>query len=51
MQRLELFFDDLNAAGMEKVLKFCGGDNGNYDIFPLAVIETEDSEPKGEEEA
>jgi hypothetical protein len=33
----ELFFDDLSSEAQEKLLKLLG-DNGNFDVFPIAAI-------------
>jgi hypothetical protein len=40
----ELFITDLKPEVQQKLIKFLGGDNGNYDVFPLITI------PKGEED-
>ena len=34
----EIYFDDLNEECQARLFEFLGGENGNYDIFPLAVI-------------
>jgi len=36
---LELFFDDLTEDAKQRVIDFLG-ENGNYDVAPLAIIET-----------
>lgn len=38
-----LFWDDLSESAKEKLLKLLG-DNGNYDIFPIAQLEFEEDE-------
>lgn len=42
MKRFEIFFDDLNDDVKEELIDFLGGENGNYDVIPLAVIELEE---------
>ena len=34
---VDLFWDDLSAEAQAELLKLIG-DNGNYDVFPLASI-------------
>ena len=38
-----LFWDDLSASAKEELLKLLG-DNGNYDVFPIAQLEFEEDE-------
>ena len=38
--RADLFWDDLNQETQEELFKLMG-ENGNYDIFPLATIKSE----------
>lgn len=37
----EIFFDDLNDDAKKQLVEFLGGENGNYDVIPLARIELE----------
>jgi hypothetical protein len=37
-QGIEIYFDDLNAPTREAIVKLLGN-NGNYDVFPIATIE------------
>lgn len=41
---LEIYFQDLNEHAQRRLTEFLGGENGNYDVFPLAVIESEVNE-------
>ena len=36
--RIEIYFDDLTSEMQEEILQALG-DNGNYDVFPIATIE------------
>ena len=48
---IQLFWDDLSSSTKERLLELLG-DNGNYDVFPLAelVIENETDENREENE-
>ena len=48
---IQLYWDDLSSSAKERLLELFG-DNGNYDVFPLAelVIETETDENREENE-
>lgn len=43
---IEIYLNDLTKAKQEEVLAALG-DNGNYDVFPIAIIEEPDT--SGEE--
>ena len=49
---IQLFWDDLSSSAKERLLELLG-DNGNYDVFPLAelVIENETDENREENES
>ena len=36
--KFEIFITDLKPEVQERLIKFLGGENGNYDMFPLATI-------------
>lgn len=38
---LELYFQDLTPEAQQRLVDFLG-DNGNYDVFPLATLEAEE---------
>ena len=40
---IQLFWDDLSASAKEELLEELG-ENGNYDVFPLAELEIEEEE-------
>ena len=40
---VQLFWDDLSASANEELLRMLG-DNGNYDVFPIAQLEFEEDE-------
>ena len=48
---IQLFWDDLSSDAKERLLELLG-DNGNYDVFPLAelVFENENDENREENE-
>ena len=43
MPIIEIYFDDLTEEKQKEILDTLG-DNGNYDLFPLASLEYEESE-------
>ncbi len=43
-KKIEIYFNDLTPEKQKEILDALG-DNGNYDVFPIAVI------PVGEDEA
>lgn len=43
---IEIFFDDLTEAKQKEILGTLGN-NGNYDVFPIAVIEVESDNSDG----
>ena len=48
---IQLYWDDLSLSAKERLLELFG-DNGNYDVFPLAelVFENENDENREENE-
>ncbi len=38
---IEIYWDDLTTEKQQELLN-AFGDNGNYDVFPIATIETEE---------
>ena len=48
---IQFFWDDLSSSAKERLLELLG-DNGNFDVFPLAelVIENETDENREENE-
>lgn len=43
MKTIEIYFDDLTEEKQKEILNKLG-DNGNYDVFPIATIEVDDEE-------
>ena len=46
---IQLFWDDLSSSAKERLLELLG-DNGNYDMFPLAELVFENDETREETE-
>ena len=47
---IRIFWDDLTQSKQKEILA-AFGDNGNYDVFPVAEIPTEDDPDMGLNEA
>lgn len=43
IKTIEIYWDDLTESKQNEILETLG-DNGNYDVFPIATIETEQDE-------
>ena len=46
---IQLYWDDLSPSAKERLLELFG-DNGNYDVFPLAELVTENETDENREE-
>ena len=46
---VQLFWDDLSSSAKERLLELLG-ENGNYDMFPLAALVFENDEIREENE-
>ena len=44
MRTFEIYFEDLTPDKQQELIEFLGGENGNYDVFPLATLEIEDDD-------
>lgn len=44
IEEFEIVFDDLYADTKKQLVEFLGGENGNYDVVPLARIELDEDE-------
>ena len=42
MAEFKIFWDDLTDETKEKLFKFLGEENGNYDTFPIVTLENEE---------
>ena len=40
--QIEIYWGDLTSEKQEEILAMTGGDNGNWDVFPIATIELEE---------
>ena len=40
----EIYWSDLTEECQKKLYEFLGGENGNYDMIPLAILEEEDTD-------
>lgn len=40
----EIYWNDLTETCQNSLLEFLGGDNGNYDVYPLVVLENPEDE-------
>ena len=45
MKTIEIYLQDLTAEKQAEILETLG-DNGNYDVFPIATLEFEDEEDR-----
>ena len=48
IKTIEIYWDDLTESKQKEILETLG-DNGNYDVFPIATIETEQDEELSED--
>ena len=46
---IQLYWDDLSSSAKERLLELLG-DNGNFDVFPLAELVFENDENREENE-
>lgn len=44
MKIIEIYLDDLTPEKRQEILEALGGEDGNYDIFPIVTLEFEDKE-------
>jgi len=42
----EIYWNDLTPDTQQRLREFLGGDNGNYDIFPIATLQIEEDDEK-----
>ena len=42
MKTVEIYLDDLTPEKQEEILEALGGEDGNYDVFPIVTLEFED---------
>lgn len=41
MKNIEIYWNDLTEKKQKEILDITGGDNGNWDVFPMATIDLE----------
>ena len=44
MVTIEIYWDDLTPEKQQEIFEALGGENGNYDVFPIVTLEFEDEE-------
>ena len=42
MKIIEIYLDDLTPEKRQEILEALGGEDGNYDVFPIVTLEFED---------
>ena len=38
LKKIELYWDDLTEKKKKEILEVTGGDNGNWDVIPIATL-------------
>lgn len=44
MKIIEIYLDDLTPEKRQEILEALGGEDGNYDVFPIVTLEFENKE-------
>lgn len=44
MATIEIYWDDLTFEKQQEIFEALGGENGNYDVFPIITLEFQDDE-------
>ena len=42
MKTVEIYWDDLTSEKQQEIFEALGGEDGNYDVFPIVTLEFED---------
>ena len=42
--KIDIYFNDLKPEKQQELINLFGGENGNYDVTPIASIEMEDTD-------
>ena len=42
MKTVEIYWNDLTPEKQQEILEALGGEDGNYDMFPIVTLEFED---------
>lgn len=45
----EIYWQDLTPKAQQELFDFLGGENGNYDVFPIATLEIESENNEDED--
>lgn len=49
MATIEIYWDDLTPEKQQEIFEALGGENGNYDVFPIVTLEFEDEEDENDD--
>lgn len=49
MATIEIYWDDLTFEKQQEIFEALGGENGNYDVFPIVTLEFEDEEDENDD--
>ena len=44
MKTVEIYWNDLTPEKQQELFEALGGEDGNYDVFPIVTLEFEDKE-------
>ena len=44
MKTIEIYWNDLTPEKQQEIFEALGGEDGNYDVFPIITLEFEDEE-------
>ena len=44
MKTIEIYWNDLISEKQQELFEALGGENGNFDVFPIVTLEIEDEE-------
>lgn len=50
MNEFCIYLSDLNERAQERLIKFLGGSNGNYDVIPIAILTNDEEDGEEDEE-
>ena len=42
MKTVEIYWDDLTSEKQQEIFEALGGEDGNYDVFPIVTLEFKD---------
>ena len=42
MKTIEIYWNDLTPEKQQEIFEALGGEDGNYDVFPIVTLEFED---------